>query len=483
MYNCQCENNNVGGHVNAFVDLNGIPYLLAEYLDRNAFQQIDRSQIKSEIIVDQSEAMRAIVDISVDDIGKRSSDGYPAITGNTTKYHNLLNMISNSCELMNHQFNVLRRGIVIRVDYQLENYRTGQVIRSTSEEFKILDRSYFLDINPRNTDDNGIIVNFCNTMVSTINEFTHGQDPMMIRVTNVHMSYEMVKQSPKVPRIKQSLMGSATAGYLPTNYGMENEMYKYHSMMQNRHVMPGYDPTAHVNEDPNMILPTSWTGFNRFYRFDNGAQDIIIHDQEINDPMTKVILIPCGTVRVNRTFIINPGHRIIFKFCIWKNDATIVNDTTKIAQQLRVPVLNNPSHNDSCNHHAHQNGCTGNNDHGNHLIDIDYESLIRMINVSNNMIYRQNQVINQLTDKVAELTTIVQTLVPPVVENPDTGTGDEVECPTCDTAHEELEEKIEDINKDVSELQDAVDEIPDVVPISSDTIKEIVAENSQPLEL
>ena len=96
MHNCECMNQNANGHVNAFIDLNGIPYLLAEYLDRNNFQQIDRSQIKSEIIVDQSESMRAVIDVSIDDIGKRASDGYPAIIGNTTKHTNLLKMISDN---------------------------------------------------------------------------------------------------------------------------------------------------------------------------------------------------------------------------------------------------------------------------------------------------------------------------------------------------------------------------------------------------
>ena len=349
MHNCECVNQNANGHVNAFIDLNGIPYLLAEYLDRNNFQQIDRSQIKSEIIVDQSESMRAVIDVSIDDIGKRASDGYPAIIGNTTKHTNLLKMISDNCEIMDHQFNVLRRGIVIRVDYQLENYRTGQVIRSMTESFKIMDRNYFLDINPRNADDNAIIVNFCNTMVSTINEFTHGRDPMMMRITNIHMSYEMVKQSPKMPRIKQSLMGSSNPCMLPTNYGLEKDMYRYHDMMQNRHFMPGWDPNSFVPEDPTMIMPSTWSMFNRFYRFDSNASDIVIHGQEVNNPMTKVALIPCGVVRVNRTFMINPGHRIIFKFCIWKNDLTVINDTTQVAQCLRAPMVNDPSYGSNCN--------------------------------------------------------------------------------------------------------------------------------------
>lgn len=458
MYNCECGNGNIpNNHTNAFVDLNGVPYLLAEYLDRNTFQQMDRSLIRSEINIDSSNAMRAVVDINIDDIGKRATDGYPAIIGNDTKLKNLLKMISANSELMDHQLRVLRRGMVVSVNYQLENYRTGQVIRSMNEKFRIIDRNYFVDINPRNINDNAIIVNFCNTMVSTVNEFTHGRDPMMLRITNIQMSYEVAKES-------------ANAYSIPVN---NNDMYQYHKDMQNRQFIPGY---THNGYDSNTVLPSSWSMFNRFYRFDNNAKDIIIHDHEINHPMTKTALIPCGIVHVNRTFKINPGHRIIFKFCIWKNDVTVVNNTREIARCLGAQILNYPSHDNSCNHHNH-----------NHCMNLDYETMIHILNENKSMEYKQNLIIGELHDKISSLTDLVQSLIPPATDNPDDGNDNDNnetsnEC-NCDESHEELEEKIDEIDNDVNELQDAVNAIPDVVPISSDAIKEIVAENSQPLDV
>ena len=71
-------------HTNLFVSLNGIPYLVAEYLDRNDLQQLDSSLVKSSIYVDQTESMRAIIDINVDDIGKKNS-GTLATRGNRAK--------------------------------------------------------------------------------------------------------------------------------------------------------------------------------------------------------------------------------------------------------------------------------------------------------------------------------------------------------------------------------------------------------------
>ena len=249
-------------HVNAFIDLNGVPYLLAEYLDRNQFQQIDRSQIRSEFTVDQSNAMRAILDINIDDIGKRSTDGLPAIVGNNTKQKKLLDIISINAINLNSQLGVLKRGIVVRVSYQLENYRTGKVIRSMTEDFRINDRNYFLDINPRDINDNAIVVNFTDTMVSTINEFTHGRDPMMIRVTNIQMFYEIVKSTHK-PRLKQSMSWNGQDA-IPTSYSPEHDFYYHHKEMQNHHIMPMNEGPYHYgNEHVSMISPNKWTSLSR----------------------------------------------------------------------------------------------------------------------------------------------------------------------------------------------------------------------------
>lgn len=414
MSNCEsyCDHHK---HTNAFVDLNGIPYALAEYLDRWNFQQIDRSLIRSEINVDQSESMRAIIDINVDDIGKRASDGLPAIVGNCTKQKHLLKMVADNAERFDRQLDVLRRGIVLRVNYQLENQRTGQVIRTMSEDMRILNRCYFMDINPRNVNDNAIIVNFSDSMVSTINEFTHGTDRMIMRVTKIQMYYECVKRSLKMNRIKQSMIPSGYPNYyLPTSYGSEEDMYQYHSNMQNRHFLGHFDNRGldwYGCEDRDMISPPVCTNFNRFYHFGDGGRDIIFHNQEIYDPMCKTVLLAAGTIDVNRAFIINPGHRIIFKFCIWKNDITVVSDTSPIARALKVPM------DDHCHDHHHHDDCF--HDHG-HLINPDKETLIRLYHELQHTNDRQNAVINRMLDRIDELAEQIQNIILPPVEEPDT---------------------------------------------------------------
>ena len=143
-----CYNDNSGttglSHTNAFITLNGVPYLLGEYIDRETFQQIDDSVIESNIVVDQSEAMRAIIDVSIDDIGRNASDGKLNVLGNSTLMDNLNELIANNIRKMDMKLPVLRKGIVIRVNYQLENAKTGVVLRTMIEEMKIKERNLFL---------------------------------------------------------------------------------------------------------------------------------------------------------------------------------------------------------------------------------------------------------------------------------------------------------------------------------------------------
>ena len=310
-------------HTNVFVDLNGVPYLLAEYLDRTQFRHIDRSIIRNDIFIDQSESMRAIVDINIDNIGRRT-DGFPKVQGNITKQGRLLTMIRRHFIRLNGRLDVLRRGVIVRVNYQLENLRTGQVIRSTSENLRIRDRNYFIDINPRDINNNAIIVNFLDTLVSSINQFTHGRERMQLRITSIQLFYEELSR--RQDRV------SPSHDILFDNHF--SHRWHHHNRFQPHHDFHNLPFEEHLN-----FHPPSWMMFNRFYRFDNMGRDIILHKHEINDRMNRVRLVPCGTVNVNRAFIINPGHRIVFKISIWSNDVTSFHNTQRIAKALGAQHL------------------------------------------------------------------------------------------------------------------------------------------------
>lgn len=377
-----CERFN---HTNGFVDMNGVPYLLAEYLDKEGFSQIDRSAIRSDIFVDTSDAMRAVIDISIDDIGRRCSDKYLNITGNNTKQKRLLDMIEKHKDYFAHQLPVLRKGIVVRINYRLEKAVNNQVIRSMHEDIRITDRNYFLDINPRDIEDNGIICNFDHTAVSTINEFTHGINRMILRVTSVELFYEYVKNGHKGPHIKQ------TTAYQDYPNGMfydQMDPYTYHQQFQHQQFIG--EPDDYCCEKPEKLIPPSWNSFNRFYHFDDQNRDIILHLQEIYDRNVPTALLPCGRCNINRSFMINPGHRLIFKLSIWKNDVTAVSNTRKIAKALDVPALYQHYHGQ---HHDHCN-----DDHE------DLKDMIReILNENREEDMKQNMLIQKLMDEIAEL--------------------------------------------------------------------------------
>lgn len=400
-------------HTNAFVELNGMPYLLAEYLDRNNFQQIDLGLIRSEIHVDTTEAMRAIIDIGIDDIGKVASTGLPNIIGNTTKTKSIVNNVKMNHARMDFQFPVLRRGLILRVNYQIENSRTGQVLRTMVEDMRIDDRNYFIYINRDNINDNAIIVNFSKTLVSTINQFTHGTDPMVLRITSIQMCYECVRINPLKPRITQSIMPNPQGmGAALPSYGTEAEMYYYHKNAQNKQVLG--DPIDYHRN----VVPDQWYNFNTFYHFQNEGRDIILHNNEITDINMKSILLACGTVQVNRSFIINPGHRIIFKFSVWKNDLAVVNDTKEICDAMHaqydapfMPLNPGPDPNSV---HIH--------DHERRPIYPDLDEFMRLYKHSEHTDYEQNAAINRISVTLNELNKAIKTLNgedPDTVEDPD----------------------------------------------------------------
>lgn len=418
---CNHNHHHMDRHSNAFIDLNGIPYILGEYLDKRRFREVNRCDIKSEVNVDNSEAMRAIIDINIDDIGKNASDGFPAIIGNSTKFQNLLRMIKDyAAGGYGRQLNVLRKGIIVRVNYQLENLNNGQVIRSMSEDFRIKNREYFIDINPKDINDNAIIVNFADTIISTVDQFTHGLNQMTVRVTSLELFYETVQRKVISPTIQNT--HRCPQHLLPTVYGQEEDMYAYHSKLQSRQYigypdMPQYD----CNCGPGAVLPPSWIAFNTFYHFDDRNGDIILHCQEIEDCRYQVSPIPAGRVNINRSFVINPGSRLIFKISIWKNDLTVVNDTMPIAQILRIPIINNHHNYHDCHHHeTHCDNCE-------HIINPDQETLIRLYREMQVVNDRQNGMINYMMTRIEDLTQRLASVLPPISQPDDSNKDDSID--------------------------------------------------------
>lgn len=465
MYNCNHPDYNC--HTNAFIDLQGVPYLLGEYMDTVHYQPLDRSLVRDEVYVDQSDSMRAVVDISVNNI-KRTSGGELDIHSNINKYFELMAMISNNYSTLNGKFNVIRKGITIRVDYQLEDRMTGRVIRTMNETFRIKDRNYFIDVKNANIGDNGIVTNFTNTLVSTITEFTHGQNPMQMRITNIYLDYEIADEPSVLPSVKTNMATSYQYDQNPSTYGVNNDITYY----------PNSYPNHYPHHNNPVNNPTS-----RMYSFYNAGNDIVLNMHEIYDPMTAIATVPIRTININRIFTINPGHRIIFKFSIWDNDVTVVDDTTEIANKMNALINNDhcvcppicPPHPyppyPPCPPSYPPKPCPSH-----HTIDELYGMILQLNNSVesiNNSVNGLQELTTQQGDKLKTMSEQIIRLHRRVLklENAEPG-GDSSEI------HENLQNQITGLDNDLDQLQDHVETIPDVLPIDSQSIQDIVNESS-----
>lgn len=458
-------------HVNGFIDINGFPYLMAEYFDRRTFRQIDRSMIQSYVNTDQTEEMRAIIDISINDIIKKA-DGTISTLGNGTKQINLLQMIERNFQKLQNKLPVIKPGIIVRISYRLENNTTGEVIRSSVEDFRISKAQYYVDINSKNINDNAIINHFMGSQISTMNFFTSGRDPMILRIMNVDYFYEVL------------VNGIATEDKEIPMFGNDIDIYEYHKLMKDKYHIPSYNIAT-----TETIIPPQWIMFNKFYHFDNAGKDIILHGDEINSPNTKTGLIPVGSIIVNRAIVINPAHRIIFKFNIWRNDFTMFNDTTPVAEALRASVYPNPYADWSSRYYTKPPVIYPDGRGGEYFIPqpqppivptYSNEELLALLNRNKMDDFKQNEVINKMNDTLAIIMKMVKELkgdnskteeIPKLPESPKYFDRDEAIAKLLELI-DGLNQQISENNKLIADLKKQNEELKKKIDEKDKTPKE-----------
>lgn len=423
-------------HSAAIIDVNGLPYLLGEYLDKNTFQMINRSNIRSEVIIDKTEHMMPAFNISIDDIG-RASDGCPSVIGNATKWKYMLKTLSDYSSLYGNELGVLKPELVVRVNYQIENHRTGHVIKTMTEDFRIRERNYFIDINPNDINDNAIITNFHTCTMSSIGQFTHGMDRMQFRITNIQLYYELVR--------------ARKDGIGPFKMCNRHEPPKMDHCMEMTH--------RYVN---NNLIPEQWATYNHFYHYDRETADIRLHTQEINDHRYEVIPIPIGKIGINRAITVNPGSRIVFRFNIWRNDLVVVSSGYEVAKALKVPYIDEA-----------YDGCDKPDGDEVPNINLDYENTIRMVYDLQCAVEKQNAVILNLSQTINELNEAVKLLMPtpPSGDAEDNDNGNSSDSDNDDSSGDTEEPSVDD-NIDSSEGNDNNDDV-ETPPVEDDEPSEI----------
>ena len=282
------------GRINAFLDIRGYPYILNDYLEDVAFKQIDQSVISNNITITNTETNRSIVDISIDDT--------KPISGNRVKYAKLIETVfKNVRRDQQNILPVLQKVLVVHVNYQLENQRTGKILKSATERLAVKNRDYYLDINVHSISDNAmdscLITNFNDSMTTTVTEFLHGSETMICRITGIELFYPAV------------------------THHHHHHKHPHHNLKMNDVKL--YDHVCHDYQ------------YNDLYHFENHGTDIHLHQEEIEDKAgDSLTLIPVGSVELDKSFIVNTARKITFRYSIWKADTIMVKNTKRIEEIL-----------------------------------------------------------------------------------------------------------------------------------------------------
>lgn len=302
---------------NAFLTIQGYPYILNDYLENTIFKQIDQALITNSLSISNSGPGRTIVDFSIDDT--------KPIFGNKIKYQRFMEAIfKNVCGHQSNILPVLQKKIIVQIDYQLENQRTGQLLKSATEKLEIRKRDYFMDVNVRsvndNSLDNSILTNFSDSLTTSITEFLHGSETMLCRITGISLFYPAIIS----PHHHSHLLRHST----------HTTPHAHHPNSKNVHV-----PNPHLNGPvhKNYLHPEKdchTHQYNNLYHYDNNYSDIHFHHAEIEDKPNHIVLIPVGSWKFNQVFRVATGHKIVFKYSIWKSDIIMVKNTRGIAELL-----------------------------------------------------------------------------------------------------------------------------------------------------
>lgn len=298
------DRTDTGQKINAFIDVKSVPYILGDYLNGREFLTLNPDEVKNEVTIDTSVPNRAFIKISLDQIKRSTDTGLLMPEGNIEKKSKLDQMVSNYREFIaqNH-FGVIRKGLVVKINYRIET-QSGRCIRNLYDYLKIFEGGLYTHVSDTNVADPAIIVNYEDTIVASINSYTHGTDSLVLRINSVDLFYEVI--SPKkvcLPKYSHKFYPYGIPKPQPTTVDLYRESLKSR---------------------------------NDYYRFGNNNRDIFVNLPEVDSETRKVSMLPCGTFYINKTFPVRPMQRVVFNFSIWKNDLTIVPNTYQIANILGI---------------------------------------------------------------------------------------------------------------------------------------------------
>jgi hypothetical protein len=289
---------------------------------------VDRGLIRNELTVDNTDVYNSVVDIVIDNVGDQS-------IGNRSGYNTFLNALVDNASKLRGFLDVVRPGLLIEIDYRIENQRTGRFLRQATAKMYTENKAHFIDLNSKDLNDNAVLVNFSDTMVKTVTNQIHGADKMIIRLTKVRLFYVCLKRLEKNPYDHRQLPHHSHEPVFRPDGPVMRYDRDYHRNHQPQYAF-GREQYRYPDQ---MTVPPNWWSFNRFYHFEDKGRTIMLHWGELNDLNAPTFKIPVGSINLNKSFLCNTSFKIMFKVSVWKNDLTVLNNTAAVARLLGVPSL------------------------------------------------------------------------------------------------------------------------------------------------
>ena len=284
--------------INAFAVIGKYPYLFNDYLENINFRALDPASMSNGIILTTNKINHMFVDVHM-------NDTVPLI-GNKQKYESLVDALYFYVRKKHHNvLPVIQHKLVVQISYQLENYYTGEILRSTQERLVIKDFEYYMKDNlpglANNDLDSAIVTKFMDSITNSVNDVVHGANTILCRITKIETFYPAVIN----------------------NY--------YHYSYPPKHVPWNTDPRWYESRP----LPNFNHRCNNLYHFSDGGKNIQLHREEIEHlACENISLVPLQSLKLDQTFLTSLGSRITFRFHIWRSDITMIRDSSHIESIL-----------------------------------------------------------------------------------------------------------------------------------------------------
>lgn len=447
---------------NCFVNADGWPYLSGEYINRDMLQSIDRSLIQNQLVIDNNNPYHSVVDIVVDNVGE-------CPVGNQTQYEKLLQAIAQNVHRLAGQLDVVRRNLKAKVYYQVESERSGRLLKNAHITVNLDQKDHYLNINTDNIQDSAIISNSYGNSMATIATRVTGSDRMVVRLTSLQLFYVRPDRPVMNPyddsRRMAPHMDPCHFHNHPEGCNADLAYAKVHQ--------PKYSfGPGEACCPPSDFIP-NWKYYTKYYHYENNAEMMVLHENDIYDPYVTAYEIPCGRISLNRAFIVNTSMKMLVKVSLWKNDVVMVDNTKRIADILGVVPGDRPL--PPCDIPV----CPGPGHHGPHHPPYAPNIQEQLMGIYGELAH-QREINKQQCQSICDLKNEIKELHKPAeTPDPDPGNGDGTDTPTPpegDNKDPETGSGETDTNPDENKTTTHNENISGDIPTFEDTVTE---ENSK----